>query len=491
VPVAAPADAGHAGAGPTARDHCAGDDDADDRGTGDDVDDGTEAHDDGRAEHDHDDERDHGDEHDRGDHRGLDDHRRPDDRRPDDDASDAAPVAPTVRPVGSAAVEPVESVESFRERAAAWIAAHAPSAPRDYGAICPPDLVEAGRAWQRLLDADGYAGIHWPTEWGGQGLTPAHQGAWLTECARAGVPPVFNMVGLVLAGGAILRFGTEVQKQRHLRATLAAEQLWCQLFSEPGSGSDLGSLSTRAVLDGDRFVVNGQKVWCSGGRYSDWGILMARTDPDAPKHAGISFLLLDMHLPGIEVRPLKQMTGEAEFDEVFFTDVEVPADCLLGPLHDGWNVGMAVLTNERGHIGASVIGLQRRLAAIARLGEGHELDAVTRQRLAELVGRGTTYTYLAQRQGPVASTAASLTKLGITELMFDAAALRADVAGTDALVAGTDALGLLAAPGGRIAGGTSQVQRNIIGERLLGLPREPRERGQNAARPQGAVPGVE
>jgi len=368
----------------------------------------------------------------------------------------------------------IETVEAFRERAAAWIAAHTDAAPRDYGAICPPDLVDAGRSWQGLLHAEGFSGIHWPTEWGGQGLTPAHQGAWLVECARAGVPPVFNMVGLVLAGSAILRFGTPEQQARHLRQTLAAEQLWCQLFSEPGAGSDLGSLSTRAMADGDRYIVNGQKVWCSGGRYSDWGILMARTDPDAPKHKGISFFLLDMHLPGVEVRPLKQMTGEAEFDEVFFTDVEVPADCLLGPLHDGWNVGMAVLTNERGHIGASIIGLERRLGAIARLAEGRDLGSLGRQDLAELLARGTTYKYMAQRQGPVASTAASLMKLGITELMFQASELRADAAGAEAMLTGPDSLGLLAAPGGRIAGGSSQVQRNIIGERLLGLPREPR-----------------
>jgi alkylation response protein AidB-like acyl-CoA dehydrogenase len=246
------------------------------------------------------------------------------------------------------------------------------------------------------------------------------------------------------------------------------------LFSEPGAGSDLGSLSTRAERDGDRWIVNGQKVWCSGGRYSNWGILMARTDPAAPKHEGISFFLLDMSLPGIDIRPLKQMTGEAEFDEVFFTDVEVPADALLGPLHGGWGVGMAVLTSERGHIGTSVISLERRLESISRLAEGRDLSSTERQELASLLSKGMAYKAMAQRQGPIASTAASLMKLGITEMMFDVAMLRADIAGPDATLEGPDAFGLLAAPGGRIAGGTSQVQRNIIGERLLGLPREPR-----------------
>jgi len=364
-------------------------------------------------------------------------------------------------------------VEEFAAKAAAWLAANKPSAPRDYGAICPPDLVESGLAWQRHLYASGWAGIHWPAEFGGQGLTAAHQAQWLYECALAGVPGVFNMVGLVLAGGAIQKFGTPEQQERHLDATLRADHVWCQLFSEPGAGSDLGSLSTRAVRDGDRYIVNGQKVWCSGGRYSNWGILMARTDIDAPKHKGISFFLMDMSLPGIEIRPLKQMTGEAEFDEVFFTDVELPADALLGPLHGGWGVGMAVLTSERGHIGTSVISLERRLESISRLAEGRELSASDKQELTKLLSKGMAYKAMAQRQGPVASTAASLMKLGITEMMFDTAMLRADIAGVEATLEGVDAFGLLSAPGGRIAGGTSQVQRNIIGERLLGLPRDP------------------
>jgi alkylation response protein AidB-like acyl-CoA dehydrogenase len=366
------------------------------------------------------------------------------------------------------------SVEEFQAQAHEWLAANRSEAPRDYGAICPPDLVDAGVAWQRRIHSAGYAGIHWPVEHGGRGLTAEHHSVWMLECALAGVPPVFNMVGLVLTGGAVLRYGTPEQQTQHLRATLAADRLWCQLFSEPGAGSDLGGLSTRAERDGDHFVVNGQKVWCSGGRYSQWGILMARTNPDAPKHEGISFFLCPMDLPGIEIRPLKQMTGEAEFDEVFFTDVALPAANLLGPLHGGWGVGMAVLTSERGHIGTSVIGLERRLESMARLAEGRELSRVERDRLAALLSTGTSYKAMAQRQGPIASTAASLMKLGITEMMFATSMLRGDLAGADAMLEGPDAFGMLAAPGGRIAGGTSQVQRNIIGERLLGLPREPK-----------------
>ena len=365
------------------------------------------------------------------------------------------------------------TVDEFAQEAKQWLAENKHLAPRDYGAICPPDMVNEGLAWQKHLYASGKAGIHWPVEFGGQGLTAAHQAQWLYECALVGVPGVFNMVGLVLTGGAVQKFGTPEQQAKHLNATLQAEHVWCQLFSEPGAGSDLGSLSTKAERDGDRYIVNGQKVWCSGGRYSNWGILMARTNPDAPKHEGISFFLLDMSLPGIEIRPLKQMTGEAEFDEVFFTDVEMPAEALLGPLHGGWGVGMAVLTSERGHIGTSVISLERRLDSISRLAEGRDLSPTERQEITTLLSKGMAYKAMAQRQGPVASTAASLMKLGITEMMFETSMLRSDISGMDSLLVGPEAFGVLSAPGGRIAGGTSQVQRNIIGERLLGLPREP------------------
>lgn len=374
----------------------------------------------------------------------------------------------------ASSVPALPSVDDFQLEARSWLIANRDAAPRDYGAICPPDLIEHGIAWQRQIHAAGFAGIHWPAEHGGRGLTAEHNAAWMLECALAGVPPVLNMVGLVLTGGALLRFGNPAQRAEHLRPTLRADRVWCQLFSEPGAGSDLGGLTTKAERDGDRFVVNGQKVWCSGGRCSEWGILMARTNPDAPKHEGISFFLCPMDLPGIEVRPLRQMTGDAEFDEVYFTDVDLPAEHLLGPLHGGWGVGMAVLTSERGHIGTSVIGLERRLDTMSRLGHGRELGAVERQRLARLISRGSAMKAMVQRQGPIASTAASLMKLGITEMMFDVAMLRGDLAGTHSTLDSPDATGMLAAPGGRIAGGTSQVQRNIIGERLLGLPRGPK-----------------
>jgi hypothetical protein len=284
-----------------------------------------------------------------------------------------------------------------------------------------------------------------------------------------------NMVGHVLTAGSLLLFGTDEQKARYLPGIASGEEVWCQLFSEPGAGSDLASLSTKAEKDGEVYVLNGQKVWCSNGRVADWGICMVRSIPldDQPKrHKGISFLLVDMTLPGIDIRPLRQMTGGSEFDEVFLDDVRVPTSCLLGPEHEGWNVAMATLTNERGHIGSSSISMRRRLDRMAADLKG-VTDPVARDRVVKLLIRGEALAALGNRQGPVASVASSLSKLGVTELMFDAAEARLDAQGAHGMLESGASMGLLMAPGGRIAGGTTQVQKNIIGERLLGLPKEP------------------
>jgi alkylation response protein AidB-like acyl-CoA dehydrogenase len=368
----------------------------------------------------------------------------------------------------------VPTVEQFAAEARAWLAAHRAHAPADYGPILPAELAGAGRAWQRRLHDAGFAGIHWPEEHGGRGLTPEHTAAWTTACAHAEVPPFINMVGCVLTGGALLAFGTPAQQTEHLRPIITGERVWCQLFSEPDAGSDLASLTSRAERDGDRWIVNGRKVWCSNGRIADRGILLARTDPDAAPHRGISFFLVDMHAPGVETRPLRQMNGDAEFDEVFLDDVVLSPDALLGPEHAGWTVAMSALTNERGYIGGSGVGTQRRLDAMVATGGG--LDPLARQALADLWIRGTALQAMGRRQGPVAGVLGSLAKLGTTELLFDGAVLRADAGGADAMLVGGAADGLLTAPGGRIAGGTSQIQRNIIGERILGLPKEPRPR---------------
>ncbi len=366
----------------------------------------------------------------------------------------------------------VIAVDDFAQDAQRWLAAHRSVAPRDYGPILPPELADAGRAWQRSLFDAGFAGIHWPVEYGGRGLTPAHTGAWAAACAAAQVPSCINMVGCVLTAGALLAYGTPEQQAEELLPIITGERVWCQLFSEPGAGSDLASLSTRAERDGERWIVNGQKVWCSNGRVADRGIMLARTRDDGAPHKGISFFLVDMHAAGVDVRPLRQMNGQAEFDEVFLTDVELPADALLGPEHGGWTVAMSALTNERGHIGASGQASQRRLDALVAM--GGSLAPLERDRLTHLWLRGAALQAMGRRQGPVASVLASIAKLGQTELMFDTAVFRADQAGADAMLQSPAVDGLLTAPAGKIAGGTSQIQRNIIGERILGLPKEPR-----------------
>jgi alkylation response protein AidB-like acyl-CoA dehydrogenase len=366
----------------------------------------------------------------------------------------------------------VEPVEEFAAEARRWLDRHAAEAPPDYGAIVPPELVDDARRWQRALFDAGYAGIHWPVEHGGRGLTPEHTGAWIEASALAGVPPFLNMVGHVLAAGGLLAFGTDEQQAAHLRPTAAGELVWCQLFSEPGAGSDLASLATVAEPDDGTggWRLTGQKVWCSNGRVADLGICLARTDPDAPRHAGISYFLVDMHALGVDVRPLRQMTGGSSFDEVFLDGAPVGPEGLLGPLHGGWQVAMATLTNERGHIGASAITLRKRLEQL--LAEAAGLDPVHRDRVAALWCRGAALLALTRRQGAVASVSASLLKLGVTELLIDVAAVRTELAGAGALLADEPAVvELLASPAGAIAGGTTQVQRTIIGERILGLPR--------------------
>ena len=335
----------------------------------------------------------------------------------------------------------------------------------------PPALHDRARSWQRRVHEAGFAGIHWPVEYGGRGLDRSATAIWAEECARAQVQPYLNLQGLILAGEAILRSGTDEQKRRYLPPTLSGETLWCQLFSEPDAGSDLASLKTTAVRDGDRFVLNGQKVWCSNGQFAEQGILLARTDPTEPGHRGISFFLLDMASPGVEVRPLTQMTGDQEFCEVFLDDAETPLDTLLGPEHGGWLVAMQVLQDERGSSGASgLISLERRLA---HLGSLKNDDPVLGDELMRLLVRGHALKAMLMRSG-AGPAAASASKLLRTELEFDAELAEVTLRGADGMLAGESTDRMLYAPGMKIAGGSSEIQRNIIGERLLGLPREPR-----------------
>ena len=364
-------------------------------------------------------------------------------------------------------------VATYGESARQWLTARSDSGelPGDWGPILPVERTDEGRRWQAAMYDAGFAAIDWPTDVGGQGLTPDHTMAWRAAAAEFEAPAVLNMVGLVLTAGALLSFGTPDQQAQHLPPTARGDRVWCQMFSEPDAGSDLASLTTKAERDGDIWRINGRKVWTSAGRGADWGILMARTKSlaEAPKHEGISFFVVDMHSRGLETRPLRQMTGAAEFDEVTLDDVQLPLEALIGPLHGGWGVAMGALTRERGFIGGGAKALQRRLEAVVahRGGSPAEVD-----RRISAYTRGRTLDLLAQRQGPTASVASSLAKLGLAELAIELASVRATAA--DAMLEGPASAALITSPGARLGGGTSEIQKNIIGERLLGLPREPK-----------------
>ena len=364
-------------------------------------------------------------------------------------------------------------LEAFRIECANFISAAKDSgeACPAYGAILPPVFHQDAMRWQRYCYDSGWAGIHWPSTYGGRGLSRKHNVIWHEECAKAEIAPYLNLQGLVLAGEAILRCGTPEQKEMFLRPTLMNEILWCQLFSEPGAGSDLAGLQSSAVTDGDYFVLNGQKVWSSNAQFAQFGILMARTDSQASKHKGISFFLLDMKLSGIDVRPLKQMTGDHEFCEVFFDDVMMPKNALLGELHGGWSVAMAVLEDERSGAGsADVISLSRRLQSMTN--NAKDTDSLTRQSLTSLLSRGRSLQSLLEERGSDPMMA-PIAKLLNTEIGYDEAQIESRIRGPLSMLDGDATDRLLYSPGMRIAGGSSEIQRNIIGERILGLPREP------------------
>jgi alkylation response protein AidB-like acyl-CoA dehydrogenase len=285
-------------------------------------------------------------------------------------------------------------------------------------------------------------------------------------------------------------FGTPEQKARHLRNIIKADEIWCQMFSEPGAGSDVASLQTRAELDGDEWVINGQKVWTSGAQYCDYGLCLARTDPNVPKHEGISMFIVDMRAPGVEVRPLRQITGDADFNEIFFTDVRIPRDWLVGELNRGWNVAVAMLMYERVALGAGGTGpmASRRFDRLVELGRHHgrTRDANVRQALADFYTRETILRYVGMRirvaleAGRAPGPEGSIAKLASAQLALLGASVAARIAGVSTCAWSTDepegdhlARGILAAPAIGIAGGTNEVQRNIIGERVLGLPKEP------------------
>ena len=373
---------------------------------------------------------------------------------------------------------------SFREELRSWLATNTP----DLGDIetdsASADLT-ASRAWSRKLHEAGYAGLTWPKEHGGGGQPAVLQGIYLEELVRAQAPQHINVIGLGMAGPTLISRGSEEQKQRFLSTLLSGDEVWCQGFSEPGAGSDLAAVRTRAELDGDHWVVNGQKVWSSWAHIASWCILLVRTDPLSTGHAGLSFLLLDMSTPGVEVRPLRQLTGDPEFNEIFFDDVRVPVTSMIGAAGEGWSVAMTTLLHERGTMGVSMVAqLQSVLGKLTALatraspaGAAPIDDPLVQDRLArELIElealRGTAWQGLSIAGGAVPGPEGSIVKLRWSESVQRASRIAFDILGTDALNDGSYWRYLqLRSRGNTIEAGTSEVLRGIIAERVLGLPR--------------------
>ena len=384
---------------------------------------------------------------------------------------------------------------AVREAARAWLERNAPRRDagtlatrakwRDASAGAQLEHVRACKEWQHKLFDGGWAGITWPTEYGGRGGTAIEQAIFNQEMARFEVGAGALSVGVGMVGPTLIEWGTDEQKSDHLQAILSGDEVWCQLFSEPGAGSDLAGLRTRAEPDGDAWVVNGQKVWTSLAHHSDWAILLARTDPDVPKHRGITFFLVDMSSPGMDIRPLRQIDGVAHFNEVFLTDVRIPDSQVVGPVNGGWRVTHSTLQSERALIGGGAGVRFEDLAALARA-TGRSTDPIHRQELARAYIRFELLRFLGLRvqtslsRGLPPGSESSVMKLGYSQHTAALCDLALSLEGAAGM------LGMEGAPDGgywqqqflsqwavRIGGGTDQVQRNIIGERVLGLPREP------------------
>jgi alkylation response protein AidB-like acyl-CoA dehydrogenase len=381
----------------------------------------------------------------------------------------------------------------FRASVRDWLAS---SLPPGWGtrAFIPPatpaEKVAFARRWQKTLHAGGWAGLSWPRAYGGRDLSPLEHLIFLEEYVRAGAPDMIDIgVGLALTGPTLIHHGTEWQKKRFLQPILMGDEVWCQGFSEPGAGSDLASLRTRGDLDGDHLVINGQKVWTSYARYADWCILIVRTDPTAPKHRGLTFVLVDMRTPGITIRPLVEMTGVAWFNEVFFENVRVPRSHVVGEINGGWNITLTTLSHERGSV-TPYARLSREcgeaVELIRGLGPGVSKDRGVRQRLAQVaveieilrlnVYRNVSAIMRTGKPGPEGS----MIKLATSEVEQKLMELASDLSGAHALLDEHDPRALdegrwqyrlLWSRAATIYAGTSEVQRNIISQRVLGLPR--------------------
>ncbi len=388
-----------------------------------------------------------------------------------------------------------ETLEPFRHELRGWLARNLPGDLRPENAARLPEAERVARlrAWQAKLAEARWVGITWPAEYGGRGASIPEQIAYTEEMARADAPEVIGSLGIGIAAPPLIAYGTEAQKRRFARRILAAEDLWCFGFSEPGAGSDLASLRTRAVLDGDHFVVTGQKVWTTLAQQANWCMLLCRTDPQSTRRNGISCLLVDMTSPGISVRPLRQIGGQAEFNEMFFENVRVPRENLLGELHHGWQIATAALQNERGIL--YVVEMQILLAKardqLLRLARerGAHRDPTTRQALADVYLGVETFRHTCQRtlgkllRMGMPGPEASIIKLHWTELTQAMPRLGMSMLGPQGLLYntpdGTDRgdptqwvqRAFLAAPAASIASGTSEIMRGIIAMQVLGLPR--------------------
>ncbi|HEY6394442.1 MAG TPA: acyl-CoA dehydrogenase [Candidatus Binataceae bacterium] len=386
--------------------------------------------------------------------------------------------------------------EAFRREVRAWLAANLPSELKVDDAmderVAPNrNVFEKRRVWQGKLASAGWVGLSWPREYGGRSASLIQQIIFEEEYSRARAPVLPGYSGIGLCGPTLMHWGSEAQKKHFLPRILAGDDIWCQGYSEPGAGSDLASLQTRAVDRGDCFILNGQKVWTSGAQYADWMFLLARTDPEAPKHRGISYLLLNMKSEGIDVRPLVLMNGHAHFNEVFFDNVQVPKENLIGPLNEGWKVAMTTLMYERGGAGGGGHSAQvRRLTELAKTvkinGRPASQQEWVRQELAQFVieceaAHYTRLRSLTRRlKGMPPGPEGSVLKLFGSELGVRIARFATDLLGADALLGDPSSTvpdaprwlnRVLSSRQYTIAGGTSEIQRNIIGERTLGLPK--------------------
>ncbi|MBM3674551.1 MAG: acyl-CoA dehydrogenase [Actinobacteria bacterium] len=372
--------------------------------------------------------------------------------------------------------------EAFRAEFRAWLDDHLTDEYRGEGLgfsmEMGPDRIAKLREWNRLLADARYAAIAWPEEYGGRGAGIIEQVVFAEEMHRSGAPGTLNPLGLSNIAPAIIAHGTDEQRQALLPRMLRGEDIWCQGFSEPDAGSDLASLKTTALLDGDHFVVNGQKTWNTLGHLANWCELLVRTDPDAPKHKGISCLLVDMTLPGVEVRPLVTITGEREFNEIFFTEVRVPKAALLGPLHEGWGVAMTTLAYERGTVANLHLGLRAKIRRLLdeAVDAGAARDPVLRQELARIYLEGELLKLVSERaisgamHGRELGPESSIAKLVWSEAEQHLGEVAGDVLGADANTGtwGRDRVYMRALT---IAGGTTQVNKNVLAMRILGLPR--------------------